>query len=69
LLNFQMIQEIENMAKSKLSQRGWEPDYFSVRLKHNLLSPGIEDLSSGQELVVLAAAKLGKTRLIDNLEI
>jgi pantoate--beta-alanine ligase len=64
-----MIQEIENMAKSKLSQRGWEPDYLSVRLRHNLLSPSIEDLASGQELVVLAAAKLGKTRLIDNLEI
>jgi pantoate--beta-alanine ligase len=45
------------------------PDYISVRLRHNLLSPSIEDLASGQELVVLAAAKLGKTRLIDNLEI
>jgi pantoate--beta-alanine ligase len=69
LLHLPMIQEIENMAKSKLSQRGWEPDYLSVRLRHNLLSPSVQDLASGQELVVLAAAKLGKTRLIDNLEI
>lgn len=68
-LHLPMIQEIENMAKSQLSQRGWVPDYISVRLRHNLLSPSIEDLASGQELVVLAAAKLGKTRLIDNLEI
>jgi pantoate--beta-alanine ligase len=68
-LHLPMIQEIENMAKSKLSQRGWEPDYLSVRLRHNLLSPSFEDLASGRELVVLAAAKLGKTRLIDNLEI
>jgi pantoate--beta-alanine ligase len=68
-LHLPMIQEIENTIKIKLSQRGWEPDYISVRLRHNLLSPSIEDLASGQELVVLAAAKLGKTRLIDNLEI
>jgi pantoate--beta-alanine ligase len=68
-LHLPMIQEIEEMAKNKLAQRGWEPDYLSVRLRHNLLSPSIEDLASGQELVVLAAAKLGKTRLIDNLEI
>jgi pantoate--beta-alanine ligase len=68
-LHLPMIQEIEYMAKSQLSQRGWVPDYISVRLRHNLLSPSVEDLASGQELVVLAAAKLGKTRLIDNLEI
>jgi pantoate--beta-alanine ligase len=68
-LHLPMIQEIEHTIKIKLSQRGWEPDYISVRLRHNLLSPSIEDLASGQELVVLAAAKLGKTRLIDNLEI
>jgi pantoate--beta-alanine ligase len=68
-LDLSMIREIENLAKSKLSERGWEPDYLSVRLRHNLLVPNVEDLASNQELVVLAAAKLGKTRLIDNLEI
>ena len=68
-LDLSMIREIEDMVKTKLSQRGWEPDYISVRLRHNLLSPRIEDLASAQALVVLAAAKLGKTRLIDNLEI
>jgi len=68
-LNHGLIQEIEMMAKNKLLQRGWEPDYLSVRLRQNLLLPSAEQLASQQELVVLAAAKLGKTRLIDNLEI
>ena len=68
-LNHSLIQEVEMTAKIKLMQRGWEPDYLSVRLRQNLLSPSSEDLASRQELVVLAAAKLGKTRLIDNLEI
>ncbi len=68
-LNHGLIQEIEMTAKNKLLQRGWEPDYLSVRLRQNLLLPSAEQLASQQELVVLAAAKLGKTRLIDNLEI
>jgi pantoate--beta-alanine ligase len=68
-LNHSLIQEVEMTAKIKLMQRGWEPDYLSVRLRQNLLSPSSEDLASRQELVVLTAAKLGKTRLIDNLEI
>ena len=68
-LNHSLIQEVEMTAKIKLMQRGWEPDYLSVRLRQNLLSPSSEDLASRKELVVLAAAKLGKTRLIDNLEI
>jgi len=68
-LNHSLIQEVEMTAKIKLMQRGWEPDYLSVRLRQNLLSPSAEDLASRQELVVLTAAKLGKTRLIDNLEI
>jgi pantoate--beta-alanine ligase len=69
VLNHSLIQEVEMTAKIKLMQRGWEPDYLSVRLRQNLLSPSAEDLASRQELVVLTAAKLGKTRLIDNLEI
>ena len=68
-INHSLIQEVEMTAKIKLMQRGWEPDYLSVRLRQNLLSPSAEDLASRQELVVLTAAKLGKTRLIDNLEI
>jgi pantoate--beta-alanine ligase len=63
------IVKIEQEACAKLSKRGWVPDYISVRKRNDLLSANDADLSSNQPLVVLAAAKLGKTRLIDNLEI
>ncbi len=63
------ILKIEQDACSKLSARGWVPDYISVRKRNDLLSANDADLSSNEPLVVLAAAKLGKTRLIDNLEI
>jgi len=63
------ILKIEQDACAKLSARGWAPDYISVRKRNDLLSANDTDLSSNQPLVVLAAAKLGKTRLIDNLEI
>lgn len=63
------ILRIEQDACAKLSARGWIPDYISVRKRADLLSANDANLSSNQPLVVLAAAKLGKTRLIDNLEI
>ncbi len=63
------IQRIEQEASAKLSSRGWLPDYISVRKRSDLLSADDAELSSKEPLVVLAAAKLGKTRLIDNLEI
>ena len=63
------ILKIEQDACAKLSARGWAPDYISVRKRNDLLSANDADLSSQEPLVVLAAAKLGKTRLIDNLEI
>jgi pantoate--beta-alanine ligase len=53
-------------AREHLSQQGWEVDYIS--LCHALdLSPCTK--TDGSDLVVLAAAKIGNTRLIDNLEI
>jgi pantoate--beta-alanine ligase len=64
-----MIQEIERAAHEKLLARGWQPDYLSVRLQQNLLVPSQEQFNKKDPLVILAAAKLGKTRLIDNLEI
>ena len=63
------IQRIEQEAIAKLSTRGWQPDYISVRKRKDLLSANDAELSSNEALVVLAAAKLGKTRLIDNLVI
>jgi len=51
--------------KLQLSKLGFNPDYLEIRNVENLLQPGHED----QHLVLLAAAFLGKTRLIDNLQI
>lgn len=63
------ILSIEQDACAKLAKRGWAPDYISVRKRKDLLSANEADIQSAEKLVVLAAAKLGKTRLIDNLEI
>jgi pantoate--beta-alanine ligase len=51
-------------AAGELAKAGWKPDYVEVRRRRDLQAP----LSEDRELVVLAAARLGQTRLIDNLE-
>lgn len=61
--------ELERSAMAHLSQRGWKPDYVAVRKRSDLQPPSVSDLAQGSPLVVLTAAKLGITRLIDNLEI
>ncbi|SAL01220.1 pantoate--beta-alanine ligase [Caballeronia calidae] len=61
------IAALERDAMNALAERGWKPDYISVRKRSNLLPPGEADADA--PLVVVAAAKLGTTRLIDNLEI
>ena len=58
---------LEAQALQALARRGWKPDYLTVRRRADLLAPWGELAS--QPLVVLGAAKLGSTRLIDNLEI
>ena len=52
-----------------LQQLGWQPDYVTLRRQADLQVPTAEDLSRGEPLVVLAAARLGTTRLIDNMEV
>lgn len=56
-------------ASDGLRQRGWLPDYVLVRRQADLLPATAAELADGAPLVCLAAAKLGKTRLIDNLEL
>ena len=56
---------LEKWAISELRANGWVPDYVALRKKLDLQLPSAHD--SG--LVVLAAARLGSTRLIDNLEV
>jgi pantoate--beta-alanine ligase len=63
------IFQLERQAMEQLSGRGWHPDYISVRRRVDLQVPSAGDLAQGAPLVVLAAARLGTTRLIDNLEI
>ena len=62
--DFNALPNIEAAAMAVLRDRGWRPDYLTVRRRADLLPP-----TSGDEaLVVLGAAKLGTTRLIDNFE-
>ncbi|MGH8803557.1 MAG: pantoate--beta-alanine ligase, partial [Polaromonas sp.] len=57
---------LEAQAMQTLARRGWKPDYLTVRRRADLMPP---QGTAGEPLVVLGAAKLGSTRLIDNLEI
>ena len=63
------IDEIEHDAQRELAATGWNIDYVSVRRRRDLRAPEGDEVAAGEPLVVLAAAKLGTTRLIDNLEI
>ena len=56
--------QLEVAACDALRDRGWRPDYVSIRRAADLGDP-----EPGGTLVVLAAARLGTTRLIDNLEL
>ena len=56
---------LERGASSALAKRGWQVEYVAVRKQAGLGVPGMEE----RKLVILAAARLGKTRLIDNLEV
>jgi pantoate--beta-alanine ligase len=59
------FQRIDQQAMAELSRRGWQPDYIAVRRQADLRQPDERD----RDLVVVAAARLGRTRLIDNVEV
>ncbi|PXW96228.1 pantothenate synthetase [Sphaerotilus hippei] len=59
---------IEARAMQTMHEQGWVPDYLTLRRRADLLAPQAGDLEGGTPLVALAAARLGHTRLIDNLE-
>ena len=63
LLAGQIIADVENAAIKNLTQAGFCVDYFNVAQRVDLKPVTKND----HELIILAAAKLGKTRLIDNL--
>ena len=56
---------LEADAVAELRTHRWQPDYVAVRRQADLQPPGPDD----RELVILAAARLGTTRLIDNIEV
>lgn len=55
--------ELENAGVSQLANAGFAVDYFSIRRAENLERPDRDC----DELVVLAAVRLGEARLIDNV--
>jgi pantoate--beta-alanine ligase len=65
---------LEREAQEFLGARSWQPDYVAIRRRSDLRGPSPGELPAGgpsaaEPLVALAAARLGGTRLIDNLEI
>ncbi len=66
------LSALEQQAMADLTARGWRPDYLVVRRRVDLQPPGageLVDLAQNGGLVALAAARIGATRLIDNLEV
>jgi pantoate--beta-alanine ligase len=55
--------DVENCAQQQLLEAGFTPDYFHVVNKETLDTAAFAD----KDLIILAAAQLGKARLIDNL--
>jgi pantoate--beta-alanine ligase len=58
------LTELERQALDTLTSAGWKPDYITARRQSDLQQP-----QPGDALVLLAAARLDGTRLIDNLEV
>jgi pantoate--beta-alanine ligase len=59
------VRRIESRAMKALEKAGFEPQFVSVCRRADLAPAGRDD----RELVVLAAARLGGVRLIDNIEV
>lgn len=57
--------QLEQAAHEHLTREGWRPDYFSICRQNDLQAADPTD----QKLVILAAARLGRARLIDNLTV
>jgi pantoate--beta-alanine ligase len=59
------FQRLDQQGMAELARHGWQPDYIAVRRQADLRPPTERD----HDLVVVGAARLGRTRLIDNLEV
>ena len=65
----EQLTQFEQTAMQTLTHNGWKPDYIAVRRQNDLLPPTADEVKVGVPLVILAAARIGTTRLIDNLEV
>lgn len=59
------FKQLISEGNDELKEAGFKPDYIEIREAFTLQAASFED----KELVILAAAFLGKTRLIDNLQV
>jgi len=59
------LKQLESSAKEELKSAGFKPQYITVTRRSDLLPANKGDV----DLVILAAASLGKARLIDNVEV
>ncbi|NOQ15009.1 MAG: pantoate--beta-alanine ligase [Methyloprofundus sp.] len=57
--------EIERQFIQLLTAQGFKPDYFSICRRHDLQAATLDD----KHIIILLAARLGKTRLIDNIQL
>ncbi|MEE4276988.1 MAG: pantoate--beta-alanine ligase [Halieaceae bacterium] len=62
---FDNFLQLESHARMQLLQAGFEPDYFAVRDARTLQNV----TEQTEEIAILAAARLGTTRLIDNVRL
>lgn len=62
---FDNFLQLESHARMKLLQAGFDPDYFAIRDARTLRAVTEET----EEIAILAAARLGATRLIDNVRL
>lgn len=56
---------LEREAVQALAEHGWQAEYVAIRAQNGLVIPEAGE----RKLVILAAARMGATRLIDNLEV
>lgn len=63
--DFDNFLQLESHARMKLLEAGFNPDYFAIRDARTL--QGVTE--NTEEIAILVAAKLGDTRLIDNMRL
>ena len=63
------VGSIEQDGQRDLASAGWTVDYVALRRQRDLHKPTPQEIAAGEPLVIISAAKLGTTRLIDNLEV